>query len=69
MEKHQLISVNHTFMNHLSLLQENLELLLQHTEEVLRHPSYYYSRFLYDEKQAGSRDVTAVTLGPYLEFW
>ncbi|WP_175490987.1 hypothetical protein [Pontibacter chinhatensis] len=56
-------------MNHLSLLQENLELLLQHTEEVLRHPSYYYSRFLYDEKQAGSRDVTAVTLGPYLEFW
>lgn len=56
-------------MKHLSLLQENLELLLQHTEEVLRYPPYYYSRFLYDEKQAGGRDVTAITLGPYLEFW
>lgn len=56
-------------MNHLPLLQENLELLLQHTDEVLRYSPYYYSRFLYMNENSGSPEVTAIPLGPYLEIW
>lgn len=56
-------------MNNLPILEENLELLLQHTEEVLQVPGYYYSRISYASEPKGFKCLGSVLLGPYLEFW
>jgi hypothetical protein len=56
-------------MNNLPLLQNNLELLLQHTEEVLQVPAYYYSHITFASEPKGTKRLGSALLGPYLEFW
>jgi hypothetical protein len=56
-------------MNNLPILEDNLELLLQHTDEILQVPSYYYSRITPASEPNDTRCLGSALLGPYLEFW
>ena len=52
----------------LLLLEDNMDVILQHTEEILQCKAYYYSRIAYDGKQFED-GVKSIPLGPWVEFW
>ncbi len=56
-------------MNNLPFLEENLELLLQHTDEIVQVPVYYHSRIMFTAEPKGTKRLGSALLGPYLEFW
>ena len=56
-------------MNNLPLLEENLDLLLQHTDDIVQVPAYYHSRIMYAAEPKGTKCLGSVLLGPFLEFW
>jgi hypothetical protein len=59
---------NNTKSN-LPLLEENLELLLQHADEIKRIPAYYHSRIISNVDSESYDQLGSILLGPYLEFW
>ncbi|WP_299826017.1 hypothetical protein [uncultured Pontibacter sp.] len=56
-------------MNNLPFLEENLELLLQHTDEIVQVPAYYHSRIMFAAEPKGTKRLGSALLGPFLEFW